>query len=141
GVPIATDIAFVVALVALFGRRGSAGLKVFVLSLAIADDIGAVIVIAIWYTAQIAVRPPAIAAGGFALTYFFNFIGVRRVPVYVVIGSGIWLAVLHSGVHPTVAGVMLGLLTPASAWIGNDAFLDVAGRAIRRLRGGNEDAP
>lgn len=135
GVPIATDIAFVVALVAVFGKRVPVGLKVFILSLAIADDIGAVIVIALFYTSEIALLPLGFAAAGFGLTYFFNRIGVRRVPVYVVVGAGIWLAFLASGVHPTVAGVMLGLLTPASAWIGNDAFLDVASRALHRLRG------
>lgn len=135
GIPIATDIAFVVALVAVFGRRVPVGLKVFILSMAIADDIGAVLVIAVSYTQEIAYLPLVLACLGFGVTYVLNRIGVRRVPMYVVVGTGIWLAVLSSGVHPTVAGVMLGLLTPASAWIGNDAFLDVAGNALHRLRG------
>jgi Na+:H+ antiporter, NhaA family len=136
GVPIATDIAFVVALIAVLGSRVPPGLKIMILSMAIADDIGAVLVIAIFYTADISYLALAIGAAGFALTYALNKIGVRRVPIYVMVGIGIWFAFLQSGVHPVVAGVMLGLLTPASAWIGDTAFLDIATDAIQRLRRG-----
>lgn len=141
GVPIATDIAFVVALIAMLGSRVPAGLKIFVLSLAIADDIGAVLVIALFYTSEISLAAIGLAALGFGIVFFLNRIGVRRVPAYVIVGAGIWLCFLESGVHATVAGVMLGLLTPASAWIGNDAFLDIAGNALKRLRGDGQPAP
>lgn len=136
GVPIATDIAFVVALIAVLGRRVPPGLKIMILAMAIADDIGAVLVIAIFYTAEISFAALAVGMLGFALTFALNKIGVRRVPVYVLVGIGIWLAFLQSGVHPVVAGVMLGLLTPASAWIGDTAFLDIASDAMQRLRRG-----
>jgi NhaA family Na+:H+ antiporter len=105
------------------------------------DDIGAVLVVAVFYTSTISWAALGAAALGFALIVFFNRIGVRRVPVYVVLGAGIWLAFLKSGVHPTVAGVLLGLLTPASAWVGDRALLDVLGDVVPRLRGAGEAAP
>jgi NhaA family Na+:H+ antiporter len=135
GIPMATDIAFVVGFLALLGSRVPGGLKIFLLSLAIVDDIGAVLVIAVFYTAGISWFALAFAAAGFAATFFFNFIGVRRVSIYVILGIGIWLAFLKSGVHPTVSGVLLGLLTPASAWVGERTLLDVLGDAFERVRG------
>jgi Na+:H+ antiporter, NhaA family len=136
GIPVATDIAFVVALISVFGMRAPLGLKVFVLSLAIADDIGAVLVIALFYTSQISFGALGLAAIGFGVVYTLNRIGVRRVPVYVMVGAGIWACFFASGVHPTVAGVLLGLLTPTSAWIGDRAFFDVVGGIVNRLRNG-----
>jgi NhaA family Na+:H+ antiporter len=134
-VPMATDIAFVVGCLALLGSRVPAGLKIFLLSLAIIDDILAVLVIAIFFTATIKAAWLAGAAAGFGLTAMLNRLGVRRVTAYVMVGVGIWLCTLKSGVHPTVAGALLGLITPASAWIGNTALLDVMQRAVERLRG------
>lgn len=134
-VPMATDIAFVVGVLALFGPRVPFSLKIMLLSVAIVDDLGAVLVIAIAFTEEIAWTPLGLAALGFAVTYGLNRAGVRSVPVYVIVGAGIWLAVLKSGVHPTVAGVMLGLLTPASAWIGDRALGEVIEDLLKRLRG------
>jgi len=133
-VPMATDIAFVVGCLALLGRRVPAGLKIFLLSLAIIDDILAVLVIAIFFTTSIDAGWLAGAAAGFGLTSLLNRLGVRRVTVYVLVGVGIWLCTLKSGVHPTVAGALLGLLTPASAWLGSTTLLEVVRRAIERLR-------
>ncbi len=118
GVPVATDIAFVVGFLALLGPRVPFGLKILLLSLAIADDIGAVLVIAVFYSADLSFVALALAAAGFGVTYLFHRIGVRRVPVYVVLGAGIWLAFLKSGVHPTVAGVLwrTPLRRAPSAW-------------------------
>ncbi|MBW7906950.1 MAG: Na+/H+ antiporter NhaA [Phycisphaerae bacterium] len=135
-IPMATDIAFVVGVLALFGSRVPFSLKIMLLSLAIVDDLGAVLIIAFVFTEQISWAALALAAAGFGLTYGLNRVGVRNVPVYVLVGAGIWLAVLKSGVHPTVAGVMLGLLTPASAWIGNATLTEVVEDLMRRLRGG-----
>jgi NhaA family Na+:H+ antiporter len=134
GIPMATDIAFVVGFLALLGPRVPIGLKILLLSVAIADDIGAVLVIACFYSTNISLVAVGLAALGFGLTYLLNQIGVRRVPVYVVVGAGIWLAVLKSGVHPTVAGVLLGLLTPGSAWVGDRALVDILNAALNRLR-------
>jgi Na+:H+ antiporter, NhaA family len=136
GIPMATDIAFVVGFLALLGPRVPFGLKILLLSLAIADDIGAVLVIAVFYSGNMAFSMLGAAALGFGLISIFNRIGVRRVPVYVVVGAGIWLAFLESGVHPTVAGVLLGLLTPASAWVGDRSLIDIAADVLNRLGGG-----
>lgn len=115
GIPMATDIAFVVGFMALLGARVPSGLKLLLLTLAIVDDIGAVLVIAIFYTGNISLVGLALAAAGFGLVYLCSRIGVRRSSVYFVIGVGIWLAFHKAGVHPTVAGVLLGLMTPTTA--------------------------
>ncbi len=133
GIPMATDIAFVVGFLALIGPRVPLGLKVLLLALAIADDIGAVLVIAIFYTADISIAALGWAALGLFLAFGMNLVRVRSIGVYVVVGAAIWLALLLSGVHPTVAGVLLGLLTPASQWVGKDILLVVTKRTLNRL--------
>lgn len=135
GIPMATDIAFVVGAMTLLGRRIPFGLKIMLLSLAIVDDIGAVIVIAVFYTADLNLWMLALAGVGFGVTYGLNRAGVRAVPAYVIVGALIWLAFYHSGVHPTIAGVLLGLLTPASAWVGDATLLEVLRDAIERAPG------
>jgi NhaA family Na+:H+ antiporter len=141
-VPMATDIAFVIGCLAFLGKRVPHGLKVFIISLAIVDDILAVLVIAIFFSGSIDVGLVGWAAGGFVLCAVLNRAGVRTVSVYVFVGAGIWLATLKSGVHPTVAGVLLGLMTPAAAWIGEASLLEILDSAGRRLRGasGSRDA-
>jgi NhaA family Na+:H+ antiporter len=131
---MATDIAFVVACLALLGSRVPRGLKILVLSLAIADDILAVFVIAIFYTAEIKVVWLAAALAGLLLTWLLNRLGVRTVPMYAFVGTAVWLCTLKSGVHPTVAGVALGLMTPATVWIGRPSLLDVMDRTTELLR-------
>ena len=131
-IPMATDIAFVVGFLALFGKRVPFGLKILLLSLAIVDDLVAVLIIALVFTEAIAWSWLGWAAGTFGLVYAFHRIGVRSVGVYVVLGVFTWLAFLQSGVHPTVAGVLLGLLTPAHAWIGQRSFADVLKAAWQR---------
>jgi Na+/H+ antiporter NhaA len=134
-VPMATDIAFVIGFLTLFGRRVPFGLKIFLLTLAIVDDLVAVLIIAFVYSGAIEWGWLAVAGGGFAVTYGLNRIGVRSIPVYVAVGVAIWLAVYESGIHPTVAGVLLGLLTPASAWVGQQTFVEVFTDKWNRLRG------
>lgn len=124
-IPMATDIAFVVGFLALFGKRVPFGLKILLLSLAIVDDLVAVLIIAFVFTDALAWNWLGVAAGAFGIVYVFHRIGVRSIGVYVVVGALIWLAFLQSGVHPTVAGVLLGLLTPAHAWVGQRTFADV----------------
>jgi NhaA family Na+:H+ antiporter len=134
-IPMATDIAFVVGLLALFGQRIPFGFKILLLSLAIVDDLVAVLIIAFVFTETIAWGWLGLAGGAFGIVYAFNRIGVRSVGVYLVAGAFIWLAFLQSGVHPTVAGVLLGLLTPAHAWIGQQTFADVLRQAWERASG------
>ncbi|MEX2247430.1 MAG: Na+/H+ antiporter NhaA [Dehalococcoidia bacterium] len=112
GIPMATDIAFAVGVLALLGRRVPLALKVFLLALAIVDDLGAIAVIAIFYTEELSYGWLAAAAGLFALTAAFSRLGVRNVLVYAAVGVVAWVAVLESGVHATIAGVVMGLLTP-----------------------------
>lgn len=135
GIPMATDIAFVVGFLSLFGKRVPHGLKIFILSLAIIDDLGAIIVIAVFYSSNISLAALGFGFLGLAFVTLLNRIGVRRIPVYVFFGIFIWFAFLASGVHPTIAGVLLGLLTPASAWIGDRALLDVLAALPASLKG------
>ena len=138
-IPMATDIAFVVGLLALFGSRVPFGLKIMILSLAIVDDIVAVLIIALVFTETIAWAWLGLAGAAFGLVYGFNLAGVRSIAVYAFIGVFIWLAFLQSGVHPTVAGVLLGLLTPARAWIGRETLADVLKTAWERVSGDDDE--
>lgn len=118
GIPVATDIAFVVGCLALLGSRVPHGLRVMLLSLAIADDVGAIVVIAVGYTAHL--HYEALIAGLvlMGVVVMFAQLGVRSIFVYTLLGIAVWLAFLKSGVHATIAGVALGLLTPARQYLG-----------------------
>lgn len=113
GIPMATDIAFALALVAVFGSRVPPRLKVFLLTLAIVDDIGAIVVIALFYTDHVSLGWLSEAAVLGLAVFVLRRANVRYLPVYVVLGCALWLAMFESGVHATIAGVILGLLTPA----------------------------
>jgi NhaA family Na+:H+ antiporter len=114
GIPMATDIAFAVAALALLGRRVPPGLKVFLLALAIVDDLGAVSVIALFYSSGVRASALLGAGAGLGLVYALRAAGVRAYAPYWLAGGAVWLAMLGSGIHATVAGVLLGLLTPAT---------------------------
>jgi NhaA family Na+:H+ antiporter len=113
GIPMATDIAFAVAALSVFGKRVPTGLQVFLLALAIADDIGAVSVIAVFYTEHVVLAWLAAAALGLGVVEFMKRADVRSYGAYLAVGLAIWYATFQSGVHATIAGVALGLLTPA----------------------------
>jgi NhaA family Na+:H+ antiporter len=113
GIPMATDIAFAVAALGTFGARVPPGLKIFLLALAIADDIGAVAVIALFYTAELAPLGLVVACAGLVACVLLARVGVRSYGVYLLVGALVWYATLQSGVHATIGGVLLGLLTPA----------------------------
>jgi Na+:H+ antiporter, NhaA family len=112
GVPMATDIAFALGVVALFGSRVPAGLKLLLLSVAIVDDIGAIVVIAAFYTGGLAWVPLGAAVGLLGVVAVLHRVGVVWWPIHVLLGVGVWLATYASGVHATIAGVALGLLMP-----------------------------
>ena len=115
GIPMATDIAFALGIIALVGDRVPSPLKVFLLTLAIVDDIGAIVVIAVFYNESLDLGWLALAAGLIATTYFLKRIRVWYLPLYVILAGGIWLAMFESGVHATLAGVILGIITPTHA--------------------------
>lgn len=122
GIPMATDIAFVVGIMALLGPKFPFSLKIFILALAIVDDIGAVLVIAIFYTAEISFSALLVGAVIILLLIIFNRLGVRSLIVYTITGIALWLAFLESGVHATVAGVLLAFTIPVSSRINTKKF-------------------
>ena len=137
GVPMATDIAFAVAALAVLGARVPPGLKVFLLALAIVDDLGSIAVIAIFYATEFSLVALGIAVAGLGLVYALRQAGVRSYAVYWALGGAVWLATLTSGIHATVAGVLLGFLTPAVAFAPAEGFVrrgrDLAADLLERL--------
>lgn len=115
GIPMATDVAFALGVLALLGSRVPAELKVLLLALAIVDDIGAILVIAVFYSDGLDVVWAVTALASLLLVAVLRRVGVRYLPIYVVIGAAVWLATFESGIHATIAGVALGLMAPARA--------------------------
>ena len=111
-IPAATDIAFALGILTILGRRVPASLKIFVTALAIIDDLGAIVIIALFYTERVSGAALALAAAGLALLFAFNRLGVRRLTPYLLVGIVVWGAVLASGVHATLAGIAVALMIP-----------------------------
>lgn len=141
GIPMATDIAFVVGCMALLGPRIPRGLRVLLLSLAIADDIGAILVIAIGYTEQLYLGWLVFGLAGIGLISLMARLGVRAFLPYVLVGCLVWFGFHESGIHATIAGVILGLMTPARAYLGATAFGRLLRRADGVVHGDWEDVP
>lgn len=137
GIPMATDIAFAVGVLGVLGRRIPSAARLFLLTLAIVDDIGAIVVIAVFYTADLALGWLGVALGLLAVMVLLRVLRVWAVPVYVVLGVGVWFALLESGVHATLAGVAIGLLTPAVALLRPEV---ATGYAVEALRDNDLDA-
>jgi NhaA family Na+:H+ antiporter len=113
GIPMATDAAFAIGVLALLGDRVGLGAKLFLLTIAVVDDVVAICVIAIAYTSDLSLGWLALAVGGLAAVAAMRRLGITRVAFYVPVGIFVWAAMLESGVHATIAGVALALLTPA----------------------------
>jgi NhaA family Na+:H+ antiporter len=111
-IPAATDIAFALGILALLGNRVPVALKVFLMALAIIDDLGAIVIIALFYTSDLSLLSLAVAAGAIAVMVLLNACNVRRTGLYILVGLVLWTAVLKSGVHATLAGVIIGFLIP-----------------------------
>ena len=124
GIPMATDIAFAVGVVALLGRSVPSSLKVFLLTLAIVDDIGAIVIIAIFYTDELSLAWLAAAAGIVLLLVLMRLGRVWYTPVYLAVGIVFWFALFKSGVHATIAGVIMGLFAPARPLLSRTRFMD-----------------
>ena len=141
GIPTATDIAFVVGCMAILGKKVPHALRVMILTLAIADDIGAILVIAIGYPSGDGIDFAALGLG-FALLALINVffrIGVRNMLLFVVIGVAVWAFFVKSGVHPTIAGVLLGLSVPAKAVLAKGKLASFAGNVGNKLSGETKD--
>jgi NhaA family Na+:H+ antiporter len=123
GIPMATDAAFSLGILTLLGSRVRPVLLVFLTALAIVDDILAVLIIALFYTETIAWPPLGVAVGLLGALIVANATGIHRWPVYAVLGLGVWVAVFASGVHGTIAGVLVAMTVPARSWINPSEFL------------------
>jgi Na+:H+ antiporter, NhaA family len=133
GVPMATDIAFTLGVLALLGSRVPAALKVFLLTLAVVDDLGSIAVVALFYSRGVDLGALAVAAGLLAVVAVLVRAGVWWLPLHVGLGLALWLALWHSGVSPALAGVAMGLLTPARPTAPPEVARDVGGALAEEL--------
>lgn len=134
GIPMATDIAFTLGALTLLGSRIPHSLKVFLVALAIADDLGAVLVIALFYTSDASLYHLGMAGVVVAALALINFLGYRRPLPYVILGLILWLMVLLSGVHATVAGVILAVTIPARSRYDTDTFLNRSNQVLNEFQ-------
>ncbi len=126
GVPMATDIAFAVGILSLLGNRVPAAMRILLLALAIIDDLGAIMVIAIFYTPNFQITGLFVAAAGIATLVLWLRLGFRPGPLYLVPLAIIWAGLYIAGIHPTLAGVIVGLATPVKPWLNKEQFLSIA---------------
>ncbi|WP_081659184.1 Na+/H+ antiporter NhaA [Pedobacter glucosidilyticus] len=115
GIPMATDIAFAIGILAVLGNRVPNSLKIFLTALAIVDDLGAIVVIALFYTSDIHFNYLLLALGVFAFQMSLNYFGVRKVVFYIIPGLALWYFIHHSGIHATIAGVLTAIAIPATS--------------------------
>lgn len=135
GIPMATDIAFALGLLALLGKRVNINLKIFLTALAIADDLGAVMVIAIFYTDSIDFNELYTAAFFLGVLVIANFVGVRRTVFYALVGFiGVWIAFVFSGVHATIAGVTIALTIPARTKINENDYINKLSKYLEKFK-------
>lgn len=118
GVPMATDIAFAVGVLALLGKRVPPALRILLLALAVIDDVGAIIVIAVFYSGGLAWSGLGLVLLGMAIIFAMQKLGLQRPALYIAPGLLVWAGAYASGVHPTLAGVVVGLMTPVRGWHG-----------------------
>jgi len=122
-IPTATDIAFALGILALVGSRAPVALKIFLLAIAIIDDLGAILIIAIFYTSELSISALYISMIGFAAAVVLNRMGIQRTAPYLLVGIVMWVFVLKSGVHATLAGVLIAFTIPLKAKNEDEALL------------------
>lgn len=135
GIPMATDIAFAIGIISLLGKRVPLSLKIFLTALAIVDDLGAILVIAIFYPVHtLHFEMLLVSAAIMALIYVFNLLRIRATVVYIIAGIALWLAILESGLHATIAGVLLAIVIPISAKHNPIKFLQRSKRVLNEFK-------
>jgi NhaA family Na+:H+ antiporter len=143
GIPMATDVAFALGVLALVGKRIPTEVRIFLLALAIVDDIGAIAVIALFYSEAISLEALGIAVLLLGVIIAMSRGGVNSMNPYFVVGALLWVAVLKSGINATITGVVLGTLAPATPYFAERTFADSTDRLVQRFRGavaeGNEE--
>jgi NhaA family Na+:H+ antiporter len=130
GTVMATDTAFVIGCLALFGSRIPPSLRLFLLSLAIFDDVGAIVVVAVGYGDALNWLALGLGLFGLAVVAGAARIGIRSIPIFFLLGGMIWLCFDASGIHPTIAGVVLGLMTPTRGWVSDERLRVIFGRVL-----------
>ncbi len=130
GIPMATDIAFALGVLSLLGNKVPLALKVFLAALAIVDDMGAVVLIAVFYTSDISWMALGIGAALYAVLWLINLLSIRYLLLYYILGLGMWLALMKSGVHPTIAGVLAATAIPARPRIRKEDFISANGELM-----------
>jgi len=138
GIPMATDIAFAIGALALLASRVPKALITFLVALAIVDDLGAVMVIAVFYTDTIALTPLAVAGGLFALLMMFNMSGIRKTTPYFIVAVLLWYALLQSGVHATLAGILGALSVPATPKYNPERFSEHVKELMQRFEASHQ---
>lgn len=132
-IPVATDIAFVVGILVLLKNSIPSSLRVFLTALAIVDDIGAVVIIAVFYTASISLPALMVAFLFIFLLVFVNVLGVKKLSVYIFLGVGLWFAFLQSGIHTTIAGVILAFTIPSKSKLDHSSFLKSTKKLVTEI--------
>ncbi len=135
GIPMATDIAFVLGFLIILGKRVPLALKIFITSLAVVDDLGAVLLIAIFYTSSLDLAALGFAAIVLATLFLLNRLGVKKLMPYLLLGLFLWIFVEASGIHATIAGVLLALTIPVRSRINAQQFLDICRCQLSDIKG------
>ena len=141
GIPMATDIAFALGILMLLGSRVNPALKLFLVALAVVDDLGAVLVVATVYTSEIKAEYFLHAGVTYALIWLLNYLGIKKILPYLILGIFLWIFIHEIGIHATIAGVLLAFAIPITSKIDEDKFLEKTKKAINDFEKGRDNTP